>query len=267
MTVLSRSSSHQLDPRVQVKVVDYASIDSITAAITGQDALINSLAIGSIPGDIHLRLVEAAHAAGIQRFLPSEFGSDTANPLAAKLPVFADKIAVVQRLKELSAANSAFSYTSLITGPFFDWGIEHKFIIDLSGPSARIFDGGDVPFSGTTLSGIGRAVVGVLKHPAETQNRHVYVADAEVTQNQILRWSGKEDLIERVPVKTEDLELEAYEIVKQPNPDFGKFAVNLITRAIFGGKFGGRFARTDNELLGVSRLTEAQIVEIVKRFT
>lgn len=266
MTVLSRSSSTKLDPRVQIKVVDYESVDSIVAALKGQDALVNTLGVGQIPGAVHLRLAEAAHTAGVQRYLPSEFGSDTANPLTSKLPVFGDKIAVVQRLKELTSKSTDFSYTAVITGPFFDWGIKNKFLVNLAGPSTPIYDGGDVPFSTTTLPGIGRAVVGVLKHPAETRNRHVYVAEAEVTQNQLVRWSGKADQLQFQQVKTDDLEREAYEAVKQPTPDFSLFALNLVRRAIFGGeKYGSRFTKVDNELLGIERLSETQIRDLVKQ--
>lgn len=266
VTVLSRSTSHDLDPRAQIKVVDYGSVDSIVAALKGQDALVNTLGVGQIPGDVHLRLVEAAHTAGIQRYLPSEFGSDTANPLVSKLPVFGDKIAVVQRLNELTSENSAFSYTGVITGPFFDWGIQNNFLINLDGPATSIFDGGDVPFSTTTLAGVGRAVAGVLKHPAETRNRNVYVAETEVTQNQLVQLSGKAGQLHLEQVKTEDLEREAYEAVKQPTPDFTLFALNLVRRAIFGGeKYGGRFTKVDNELLGIEQLSEAQIRDLVKQ--
>ncbi|KAJ5184059.1 oxidoreductase CipA [Penicillium capsulatum] len=266
VTALSRSSSHQLDPRVQIKAVDYSSKDSLVAALKGQDALINTLGVGQIPVDVHLRLVDAALVAGVRRYLPSEFGSDTANPLTSKLPVFGDKIAVVKRLNELTSQHTDFSYTALITGPFFDWGLQQKFLLNLAGPTTSIFDGGDVPFSTTTLAGIGRAVVGVLKHPAETNNRHVYVAEAEVTQNQILQLSGRAEQLQLEQLTTDDLERKAYEAVKQPTPDFRLFAVNLIRRSVFGGdRYGGRFAKVDNELLGVDKLSDAQIREIVKR--
>ncbi|KAJ5227626.1 oxidoreductase CipA [Penicillium citrinum] len=266
VTVLSRSSSHQLDPRVKVQVADYNSLDSLTTALSGQDAVVNTLGVGVVPGEVHLRVLEAAHAAKVQRYIPSEFGSDTANPLTAKLPVFGVKVAVIKKLEEIAAQDSTFSYTSIITGPFFDWGIEKTFLINLSGSSTSIYDGGDVPVSSTTLAGIGRAVAGTLQKAEETKNRHVYTANVQFTQNQVLQWSGKSDQIEKIPVKTEDLEAKAYEAIKQPTPDPHTFAKNLILRAIFGGKFGGHFAKTDNELLGLKELSESEIVDIVKKY-
>ncbi|KAJ5690868.1 oxidoreductase CipA [Penicillium macrosclerotiorum] len=266
LTVLSRSSSHQLDPRVQVQVVDYNSLDSLVAALRGQDAFINVLPTGPVSRDVHLRVIEAAVAAGIQRFIPSEFGCDTSNSATSQLPVFGDKVAVIQRLQELATPGSTLSYTAVITGPFFDWGLEKGFIVNLKGPSTAVYDGGDVPFSTTTLRGIGRAVVGVLKRPEQTKNRHIYVAEANVTQNQLLNWSGKGDQLERTPVKTEDLEKQAYEALQQSPPDIPTFARNLIRRAIFGGKYGTHFTKVDNEIVGVSQWTESEIVNLVKKY-
>lgn len=236
------------------------------AALKTQDAVVNALGAGAIPREIHLRLVEAAQTAGIQRFIPSEFGSDTSNPLTAQLPVFADKVAVLQKLEEVAKQDAAFSWTGVINGPFFDWGLEHKFFVNLQGPSTRIFDGGDVPVSSTTLAGIGRAVAGVLKHPDETKNRHVFVADVQFTQNQLLDLSGNGDKIQRENVKTEDVEKQAYEALKQSPPDGRTFATNLILRAVYGGKYGALFTKTDNELLGVQKLSDSEVADLVKKY-
>lgn len=255
-----------MDSRVQVQVVDYNSLDSLVTALKGHDAVINTLSVGVVPRDIHLRLVDAAQAAGVRRFIPSEFGCDTGNPLTAQLPVFGDKVAVVQKLQEISKQDSAFTWTGVITGPFFDWCLEHSFVINLKGPSTRIFDGGDVLVSSTTLAGIGRAVAGVLKHPEETKNRHVFVEEVQFTQNQLLELSGNGDKIQREAFKTEDLEKEAYEALKQSPPDGMTFAFSLILRAVFGENYGTLFTETDNELLGIEKLSESAVANIVKKY-
>lgn len=255
-----------MDSRAQVQVVDYNSLDSLVAALKGHDAVINTLSVGIVPRDIHLRLIEASQAAGVQRFVPSEFGCDTAHPLTSQLPVFGDKVAVIQKLKETSKQDSAFSWTAVISGPFFDWGLEHGFIINVKGPSTRIFDGGDVLVSSTTLAGVGRAVAGVLKHPEETKNRQVFVEEVQFTQNQLLKLSGNGDKIQQEAVKTEDLEKQAYEALKQSPPDGRTFATNLILRAIYGSNYGNLFTKTDNELLGVQKLSESEVAELVKKY-
>jgi len=140
-----------------------------------------------------------------------------------------------------------------------------KFIVNLSGPSTPIYDGGDTVFSTTTLAGIGRAIAGVLEHPDETKNRNVYISQAEVTQNKLLAWSGK--TIEREDVSTADLEKKAHEADKLSPPDSRTFAVNLLRLAAFNPAYGSAFAKTDNELLGVHTLSEAEIVDLVKQYS
>ncbi|KAJ6013054.1 hypothetical protein N7522_003409 [Penicillium canescens] len=97
----------------------YESLESLKAALAGNGVFVNTLGVGAIPSDIHLRLVDAAVAAGVERFLPSEYGSNTIHPNTKKLPVFEDKIAVQERLKNVSQ-QSGLSYTILVNGPFLD---------------------------------------------------------------------------------------------------------------------------------------------------
>lgn len=52
--------------------------------------------------------------------------------------------------------------------------------------TAIIYDTGTEQFTGTTLEGIGQAVVGVLQHPDETANRFVKVLSVLTCQNELL---------------------------------------------------------------------------------
>jgi hypothetical protein len=56
--------------------------------------VVNTLGVGTVPRDTHLRLVDAAVAVGVKRYLPSEYGVNTTHPNTAKLPIFGDKIAI-----------------------------------------------------------------------------------------------------------------------------------------------------------------------------
>merc|ERR1711964_137173 len=50
ITVLTRqSSSHSFSPDVKVVKVDYADLESLTAALSGQDALVSAVATLAIP--------------------------------------------------------------------------------------------------------------------------------------------------------------------------------------------------------------------------
>lgn len=77
-----------------------------------------SIVGGSALGDQNI-LVDAAVAAGVKRFLPSEYGSDTTNPGVSKaVPVAAAKVGAVEYVK---SKGDKIEWSSIITGPFFDW--------------------------------------------------------------------------------------------------------------------------------------------------
>lgn len=68
MTVLSRSSK-PFPTGVRVKVVDFTSVEDLSTAIAGQDAVIDTTFSPEV--DTPLRLIEAAAKAGIYRLFVS----------------------------------------------------------------------------------------------------------------------------------------------------------------------------------------------------
>ncbi|KAH8160475.1 hypothetical protein CIB48_g7773 [Xylaria polymorpha] len=264
VTVFTRQgSTHELPASVTVKSVDYDSVEALTAALQGQDAVISTLGVAGLSKQ--LNLVEAAVKANVKRFLPSEFGSDTTNAKNAALPVFADKVAIHKALAK-EAANGKISYTSVITGPFFDWCLKAGLILNIGEKSIALYDGGERYFSATTLESVGKAVVGVLKNPEETKNRAVYVQDVALTQKQIrtiaekvtgTAWQAKE-----VSVANEVLPA-AFAELKKENPDPHKFAIPMIIGSIFGEGHGSHFQKLDNELLGLKQFTDAEVEAVL----
>ena len=86
-----------------------------------------------------------------------------------------------------SSSGEAFSWTSLVCGHFFDYGLQSGLLgFDLAGRKARFFDGGEVRWSTTTLAMIGEAVVRVLRREEETRNRMMYVQSFCVSQGEVL---------------------------------------------------------------------------------
>ena len=90
---------------------------SLISAFKGQDAVISTIATAS--AGLQKKLIDAAIKAGVQRFVPSEFGSDTRNKKAmAILPqYFKGKKETVEYLKE---KEGEIAWTAFVTGPFFD---------------------------------------------------------------------------------------------------------------------------------------------------
>ncbi|OJJ31955.1 hypothetical protein ASPWEDRAFT_139325 [Aspergillus wentii DTO 134E9] len=269
VTVLTRAGKDsKFDSRAHVAPVDFTSLESLTSALAGNDVVVNTLGSGAIPLDTHTRLIDAAVAAGIQRFIPSEFGSDTTNPNVAKLPVYGDKVAVQKYLQQKSESSGGkFSFTLLITGAFFDWGLMTTFLLNLKGPEAEVYDSGDQKFSTTTLAGVGKGVAGVIQNLDATKNKTVFIREAEVSQNQLLKIANKHLAIKSV--KTEDLEKNAYAELSKPSPNPMVFAVSFIRRAIFGDGYGGLFPEENvyNKLLGVKELSDEEIEDVVSRYS
>jgi uncharacterized protein YbjT (DUF2867 family) len=118
VTVLSREESKATFPSgVQVVKTDY-SPESLAKAFKGQDAVISI--VGNDGFADQTKIIDAAASAGVKRFIPSEFGSDTENSeVRAIVPIFNGKKQVVDYLK--TKESDTFSWSALITGPFFDW--------------------------------------------------------------------------------------------------------------------------------------------------
>ncbi|KAI4594272.1 hypothetical protein KJ359_008547 [Pestalotiopsis sp. 9143b] len=265
VTVLTRSTDQKFADNVMVKAVDYDSLDSVTEALQGQQAVIST--IGGAALGKQLLLVEAAAKAGVLRFIPSEFGSDTSNPKVAQLPLFADKIAVQSALKKEAKAGR-LTYSLVTTGPFLDWGLENNLLASPKDQTITIFDGGNQVFSTTTLSTIGKAVASTLRHLDETKNRAVYVQGAALTSNQILKLAEKSTGTswKTIDASVNDRLSAAWVELKKENPNHMVFVYGFIQASIWGDGFGMPFEKTDNELLGLKETTDEEIIGLIRKY-
>ncbi|KJX93660.1 NAD(P)-binding protein [Zymoseptoria brevis] len=180
VTILSQSgNTSSLPSSVKTVKVDYKSSDSLISALAGQEAVVSLLPDhGSQPA-----LIDAAIAAGVKLFIPSEFGADIDNAKAAALPLFTGKAITQKYLRERT---DQISHTFVRCSLFLDWGLMVGFLAKKSGPTP-IFDGGDVKISTTLLSDVGKAVVNSLNNPDATKNRAVYIQSTSISQNEVLR--------------------------------------------------------------------------------
>ncbi|GAB7339125.1 hypothetical protein MBLNU457_5798t1 [Dothideomycetes sp. NU457] len=262
VTVLSRSSStnSNLPSGVTIKGIDYSNQESIISALQGQQAVVSNVG-WQIIAEQH-KLIDAAIAAGVSLFLPSEFGADLTNAKAAALPVFAGK-AATRRYIEAKAAEGKIDYTYIVPGNFLDWDVKIGFSVNASGVTT-LLDGGNTPFAATNLSAVGRTVAAVLKDPAKAKNRAVFAASAHVTQNQLLKAikkakPGFEAKVEHVD--SAELERKSYRALKEH--DYMNAMIGFIRRANADLSFGLNHDGVDNELFGVKSLTEEEVDEVV----
>lgn len=266
VTVLTRkSSTHSFPSSVTVISVDYDSLDSLTNALKGQEAVISTLAPAAIA--TQLLLVEAAAKAHVRRFIPSEFGCDTLNEKCRALPVFKAKVAVQDALKK-EAASGGMTYTLISSGPFLDWGIMVGFIMSLKGKSINLYDGGDRVFSTTSLPTIAKAVAGVLTYPEQTKDRALYVQDTSTTLKKLAamgkKATGADGWKESVVSVDEVLE-QAWTELKKDNPNPDIFVYNFIKASIWGEGYGSHFGKVDNELLRIKEMSDVEVQDLVNR--
>ncbi|KAI1650000.1 NAD(P)-binding protein [Daldinia loculata] len=187
VTIITRIESTSIfPPGIPVIRTEY-TVEKLTTALSGQDAAIS--VIGPAGISFQTTLVDAAEAAGVQRFVLDDFGWGPGfNSLPEFKPIGAQRKVAWERVKELSQANFKFTFSGIAIGNPIDWALKRFPLMgfDVQKRSAVIYDDGTEEFTGTTLEGIGQAVVGVLKHPEETANRFLKARSIQVNQNQLL---------------------------------------------------------------------------------
>lgn len=265
----SRSSSKLPGhPNLSIIEVDYYFTASLTAALLGHAVVIAALPVATPIGSQNT-LIDAAVAAGVARFFPAEFGTDTNNPKCMKLPVFANKMQALEYLRAKVAKHPGFSYTALCTGSFLDWGLEVGFLVSPKTHSATIYNGDNIPFSTSTLATISKAVVSIIHHLDETKNRHVYIHDAVVTQNKLIELAreidGKDWQLTNVDLNA--ISKEAHLEFKKANADVAKGLMPLLHISVLGDGYGGDFSgHLDNELLGIKEMSDEELKIVVSRY-
>jgi putative NADH-flavin reductase len=190
VSVLSRESSKSTYPEsvTIIRTADKPDVSELAHALKGQDAIVCAFS-GSLV-DEQYSLADAAKQAGLKRFIPADFGScDSSSEQALRLvPLYEGKKKVREYLEKLASEGGTLSWTSLVSGHFLDYGLQTTLLgFNSKKRHARIFDGGDVRFSATTLATIGTAVVRVLQKEDETKNRMLYIQSLSTSQNEILK--------------------------------------------------------------------------------
>lgn len=199
ITILSRTSSRAtFPPNIPViKVSDAYTTSELTLAFASQDAIVIALTTSSVTKDgkdgLAFRLIDAAVAAGVKRFIPSEFGANNLDPRARNLvPVYDIKGAMLEYLIAASkATNGKLTWTSISCGSWLDWALDPSksgnFLgIDVKARTATIYDSGNARFAVTTSGNTGLAVVRALKAEGETANKQVFLSDFVTTTREII---------------------------------------------------------------------------------
>ncbi|KAF4481666.1 isoflavone reductase family [Fusarium agapanthi] len=169
------------------------NVESLSKVFEGKDAVISLLPILSL--EAQAIAIEAAIAAGVKRFIPSEYGSDSTSRWA---PFEAKK----KYLDYPKSREDAISWTGLITGPFFDW--------------------------------VGRALVAILANTAKTANKLVSVESFTTTQSEALAVLEKATGTEwaRTEIPVEEMRAEAFKLLSEG--DVANGGAKVIASVVFG---------------------------------
>lgn len=204
--------------------------------------------------------------AGVGRFIPADYGSMRSDdPFVLDiLPNFKNKQRVREHCKHLAEKHAgSFTWTSLITGHFFDYGLKTELLgINAEKGTALLFDGGKAEWSASTVWQIGKAVAGIVEKEEETANQLLLVESFRVTQLDVIK--AIESLPGRKKFSTTIVESEEYIKEKRAEADKGDAEAVEELVAILGilrsnWKGDKAFA---NELLG---LKEENMDEVVKQ--
>ncbi|KAL2832814.1 hypothetical protein BDW59DRAFT_92869 [Aspergillus cavernicola] len=263
VTVLTRSPK-PFPAAARVKVVDFTSIQSLSAALAGQDAVIDTTFSPDI--ETPLRLIDAAAESGVYRFITSDFGLDPDLPGVHDLPVFGRKKASYEAVKK-HAAQNRLTYTLVACGAFLDWSLASGFSgLNFQGKKASIFGDGDNVVPWTVLEDVGTAAANVLLHPEETVNRPVYVHSVFMSQNQVLGATKEVLGGEGWEISYNDMEslLEtALADLKSGNISAATFEVQ-IQYCLATRKLAHPWARDDNSLLGLEEWDLEKVKTLIR---
>lgn len=242
---------------VKFAVVDHNSIDSLEAAFRGQDAIVSTVGMKAIPGQ--KLVIDAAIKAGVKRFIPSDFGALTTDPNAGHFPYHRGMIDIQNHLHAKADARS-IKYTILSVGASTEF-LGSDLLIDWQHKHAEIWDDGQALVSTTSLAATSRAVASALRKLEATKNRNVFVHEYAVSQEQYLEMAKKYAKPETKwsVVKIEDAETEMGRragVLREQGDVASIFS--FIKGILLSGKYNSHYKHTDNSLVGLRELSEAE---------
>ena len=175
-----------MHPDVATKTAAYDDVVSLTSALEGQHAIVE--AFNPAAATNQATIVRASLAAGVRHLITPDFSTDSFNEHANEIRIFEPKKRAQCELEAaVKSSGGAMSWTAIIVGGWFDWGIENgQFLVDTKNRSITRFGSGDQKFSISRVSLCADALVAVLRSPDEYRNRPAYFASHTVSINQII---------------------------------------------------------------------------------
>ncbi|KAF2009246.1 hypothetical protein BU24DRAFT_85738 [Aaosphaeria arxii CBS 175.79] len=170
---------------IQHKKSDFTD-SSLRSSLAGQDLVISTTAAG----DYHfqVRIIDAAIAAGVTRFVPNEFGQDSLNEeIQQRMPQSAQRAKVIDYLRRTSHARPDFEWCAVATGCILDTLLPSGDLgFDLQWQSASIHGTGHEFFAASSLERVGLVMASIIRRWDQTKNKYLYAAGVLTTAQSIL---------------------------------------------------------------------------------
>ncbi|KAK1528175.1 hypothetical protein CPAR01_12733 [Colletotrichum paranaense] len=248
---------------VNVKVVDFTSFDAIRDALQGHQAFVDCTLVHD---DTPTRLIDAAAAARVYRFIPSDFSLDFNNRNVHSVPVFFKKDMNDMHLLK-KCEETGMTWSVICNGAFLDWNLRTGFMnIDIYNKKVDYINEGENVHVWTTLESTGKAVSRALLHPVETENKPVHVHSVNKSQKQMVDlckealgtdgWTESKSNMDQVFAGA----LKEFQAGNYSMKVFG----DMIRYANSRPDFSCPWPKDDNPLLGVKEMSDDEVKSLIK---
>ncbi len=266
VTALVRASSKSTLPagiHDTVTIPDEYPVKDLVAAFRGQDVVINTVATAAVVNTKNDRFIDAAIAAGVKRYVPSEFGLNNANPAAqAQTPVFKAK-GEVQAYLRAKADQGLIEWTNFSPGLWVRWSLERQLMgFHIAEGKITLWDDGETFFSATTEENTALAVLRALTtHVDETRNKNVFLQDIKTSQKELLatveKLTGRKFEVERLDGESTVRELK--KLTAEGDPIAPLKLIELSFAMGIGAWFEAEDGEILNETLGLPKTNVDEI--------
>lgn len=185
-----------------------ASVHDITKVLHHYDIEYLVSALSAAQYELQKLLADASLAAGVRRYILADYGSCRSDDpyILDLLPNFRRKREVREhcmRLVEDQAASSSttinpdsqFSWTSIFTGHFFDYGLKSELLgLNIKEKKGILFDEGNNHWSTSTTAQIGKSVAATLETDERleaTANKVLLIQSFRISQRHVLNTINK----------------------------------------------------------------------------
>lgn len=261
--------------------VDYADHTSLVNALTGQDALIITMAVMAPPSS-QIALIDAAVEAGVRYIMPNEWGVDLTKTEMSNDTMMSDRYMPVRAHIEKVGAGKTF-WIGLCCGFWYEFslaGTEARYGFDFKTKTVTMYGDGDVKINTSTWPLVGLAIARLLSlkiepdsdeyaHPCLNAyaNRAVYVSSFFLSQRDmfqsVLRVTG--DSENEWTLNQEDVVDRYHRGLKMMKEgQMVGFGILLYARVFYEDGSGDYNEKLDNKLLGLpeENLDEATKIAI-----